>query len=170
MCLSDPMTRFAPFCADEEAEALLNEYLDGELVPARQPALFGHLAGCAACRVQFNALLAFRLGARQESLAVPATADAALFARLDEARRGRRRLPDRRADRAPLGGALRRRVSVGAALAVATLAVVLGSVFGPAPDPAPETDRVVETSLQDGPLYVIDPGVTVEARRASAAR
>ena len=159
---------FAPPCPDEEAEALLNEYLDGELVPARQPDLFGHLAGCAACRAQFDALLAFRLGARQEPLPVPATADAALFARLDRARRvSRRSLPDRRADRAPLGGALRRRVSVGAALAVAGLAVVLGSVFGPSAPPEGVQERVVETVLRDGTLYVIDPGVTVEAPRAA---
>ena len=154
------------YCTDEAAEAWLNEYVDGELARAVQPALFNHLAACADCRAQFDALLAFRLAARQEPLAVPPSADAALFARLDELRRVSRRAPDRRAERAPLGGALRRRVSVGAMLAVAGLAVVLGSVFGPRePAPEPVPDRVVETVLSDGMLYVIDPGVTVEAPR-----
>ena len=157
----------APPCLNEEAEVLLNEYVDGELEHGRQPALFAHLADCADCREQFDALLAFRLAVRQEPLAVPATADAALFARLDGARRAGRRAPDRRAERAPLGGALRRRVSVGLALAVAAVAVVAGSVLTPSPEPAeaaPE-DRVVETFLDDGPLYLLDPGVSVEAPR-----
>lgn len=151
-------------CTDEAAEARLNEYLDGELDPAEQPDLYAHLAVCADCRAQFDALLAFRLAVRQEALLVPATADAALFARLDGVRRARR-APDRSAERAPLGGALRRRVSVGAMLAVAGLAVVVGSAITPAP---PAEDRVVEMVFQDGPLYLIDPGVTVEAERNGA--
>ena len=155
-------------CPDLEAEALLNEYLDGELASARQPELFGHLAGCAECRAQFDAMLAFRLGARQEVLSVPATVDAALFARLDRSRRAGHRAPDRRAARGPLGGALRRRVSVGALLAVAGLAVALGTVFA-SPSPSKAPPRVVEAVLEDGSLYLIDPGVTVEARRAGAA-
>ena len=149
-------------CPDEDAELLLNEYVDGELDAARQPELFAHLADCAECRDQLEALLAFRLAARQEPLAVPASADAALFARLDRTRA--RRPADRRADRAPLGGALHRRVSVGAMVAVAALAVAVGTVL--APERAPETpDRVVEAVLEDGTLYVIDPGVTAEADR-----
>ncbi len=158
------MTFVSP-CTDEDAEVLLNDYLDGELDPARQPELFGHLAACADCRAQFDALLAFRLAARQEPLLVPPTADAALFTRLDRVRRATRRAPDRRADRAPLGGALRRRVSVGAMLAVAGLAIVIGSVLTPASAPTAPPDRVVETVLRDGALYLIDPGITVEASR-----
>ncbi len=155
-------------CTDETAEVMLNEYVDGELDASAQPALFGHLAACADCRAQFDALLAFRLAARQEPLAVPASADAALFARLDDLRRTSRRAPDRRAERAPLGGALRRRVSVGAMLAVAGLAVVVGSILAPRQEAAaePPRDRVVEAVLEDGMLYLIDPGVTVEAERA----
>lgn len=160
---------FVPPCADEAAELLLNEYLDGELDPADQPELFGHLAECAGCRAQFDAMLAFRLAARQEPLAVPATADAALFARLDRVRRVNDRAPDRRADRAPLGGALRRRVSVGAMLAVAGLAIVIGSVLASSPPP-PAPERIVETVLRDGALYLIDPGITVEAPREKAGR
>ena len=155
----------APFCSDDVAEVMLNEYVDGELDAASQPALFGHLAACADCRLQFDALLAFRLAARQEPLAVPASADAALFARLDELRRTSRRAPDRRAERGPLGGALRRRVSVGAMLAVAGLAVVVGSILTPQETPEPPPGRVVEAVLEDGTLYLIDPGVTVEAPR-----
>ncbi len=158
------------FCTDEAAEMRLNEYVDGELDHGAEPELFAHLAACADCRAQFDALLAFRLAARQEPLAVPASADAALFARLDDLRRAGRRAPDRRAERGPLGGALRRRVSVGAMLAVAGLAVVIGTVLAPRPaaTEAPR-DRVVETVLPDGMLYVIDPGVTIEAPRAERA-
>lgn len=161
------MTSF-DICADETAEMMLNEYVDGELATASQPALFGHLATCADCRAQFDVLLAFRLAARQEPLLVPPSVDTALFARLDDLRRTSRRAPDRRADRAPLGGALRRRVSVGAMLAVAGLAVVIGSVFAPRDKAVaePARDRVVEAVLEDGTLYLIDPGVIVEAERA----
>ncbi len=154
-------------CADVDAEILLNEYVDGELEPSRQPELFGHLATCAGCRDQFDALLAFRLAARQEPLAVPASADAAVFARLDQLRRQSRRAPDRRAERSAVHHALRRRVSVGAMLAVAGMAVWVGSVLAPSPTPAAPTDRVVEAVLEDGALYLLDPGVTVEAPRTA---
>jgi len=154
-------------CDDPEAEDLLNEYVDGELANARQPELYTHLAACAACREQFDALLAFRLAARQESLAVPPTVDAALFARLDELRRSARHQPDRAADRAPLGGALRRRVPVSAALALACVVMVLGWVMSPDVIVEPERPpvRLTHTVLDDGALYMIDPGVTVEAER-----
>lgn len=155
------------FCDDPEAEILLNEYVDGELATDRQPELFTHLAACAECRAQFDALLAFRLAARQESLSVPPAADAALFARLDDARRAAQRQPDRAADRAPLGGALRRRVSVGAALALAGVVLVLGWMTSPSAAGEPERPpvRLTHTVLNDGALYMIDPGVTIEAER-----
>ena len=166
------MTFTAFPCPDEDAEVLLNEYVDGELEPARQPDLFAHLATCADCRAQFDALLAFRLAARQEPLAVPASADAALFSRLDRVRRQSRRARARRADRSPLGGALRQRVSVGAMLAVVCVAAFLGSVLASDSVAAPPTmdERVVEAVLEDGSLYLIDPGVTVEAPRTDSRR
>ena len=154
-------------CDDPEAEILLNEYVDGELAADRQPELFSHLAGCAECRTQFDALLAFRLAARQESLAVPPAVDAALFARLDRSRRAARHQPDRAADRAPLGGALRRRMPVGAALALACVVLVVGWMTSPSAAPEREGPpvRLTHTVLNDGALYMIDPGVTVEAHR-----
>jgi anti-sigma factor RsiW len=155
------------FCDDADAEVLLNEYVDGELATDRQPELFSHLAACANCRAQFDALLAFRLAARQESLAIPPAVDAALFARLDESRRSALHQPDRSADRSPLGGALQRRVSVGAALVLAGLVMVLGWVMSPmhVANPEPPPVRLTHTVLDDGALYMIDPGVTVEAER-----
>lgn len=167
------MIPFPPPCAHADAERLLNEYVDGELRSADQPALFTHLATCAACRAQFNALLAFRLAARQEPLDVPPAADAALFARLDRTRRVARRQPDRSVDRQPFGGALRRRVSVGVALAAVGLVVALGAAFGSQPTPAsaaPGGPRVTLTVLDDGALYLVDPGVTVEARAPADRR
>ena len=157
-----------PRCPSEDADVLLNEYVDGELHPARQPELFAHLAACADCRAQFDALFAFRLAVRQEPLPVPPAVDAAVFARLDRSRRAGRRAPDRRAERSPVGTALRRRVSVGLALAVAGVAVVVGTALAEEPAPAPLEDRVVETFLDDGPLYLMDPGVSVEAPRTGA--
>ena len=101
-------------------------------------------------------------------LAVPASADAALFARLDQNRRQTRLAPDRKAQRAPLGGALRHRVSVGAMIAVAVLAVVVGTILAPTQTPEVR-ERVVEAVLEDGALYIVDPGVTVEADRETDA-
>ena len=154
-------------CPDPDAEVLLNEYLDGELAPTREPALFGHLASCAECRRQFEALLAFRLAVRQEPLAVPPALDHKVMARLDESRRRTVRRPDRRTDRAPLAGALRRRISVGAALAVALVAVGLAALVpvSSANEPSPDSIRLARIYLEDGPLYVIDREVTVEAER-----
>ena len=157
-----------PPCENEEAELLLNEYVDGELEPARQPELFSHLASCEGCRAQFDALLAFRLAARQEPLAVPQTADAALFARLDRVRRQSRRARIRRADRSALGGALRQRVSVGAMLAVVCVAAYVGALLASDAPAAAPPERVVEAVLEDGALYIVDPGVTVEAEREDA--
>lgn len=150
------------WCADERAEALLNEYVDGEIHAADEPELFAHLSGCTACRETFSTFLAFRLAVRAEPLAVPPTADAALFARLDRLRA--QPAPDRAADRAPLAGALRRRVSLGAALALAVVAVAFGLIARPtAAVQSPTAVPFTETVLADGPLYLMDPGLTVVA-------
>ncbi|MEL6615196.1 MAG: zf-HC2 domain-containing protein [Bacteroidota bacterium] len=157
-----------PACPDPDAEMLLNEYIDGELDSAREPELFGHLASCSGCRRQFEAALAFRLAVRQEPLAVPPALDQRVLARLDTTRRQRHRRPDRQADRAPLAGALRRRISVGAALAVTLVAVTLAAMLPPpglaSQDPT-RSVRLARVYLDDGPLYVIDHAVTVEAER-----
>ena len=162
------MIPFATLCPDPDAEMRVGEYLDGELDAAHEPELFGHLAACASCRRQFEALLAFRLAVRQEPLAVPPAADAAVLARLDRVRRRDRHRPDRQADRAPLAGALRRRISVGAAVAVAAVAFVLAAAL-PASVSASDAEkapvRLARVVLDDGPIYLIDPGVTVEAER-----
>lgn len=157
-----------PACPDPDAEMLLNEYLDGELETAREPDFFGHLASCLGCRRQFEAALAFRLAARQEPLAVPPALDQRVLARLDTTRRQKHRRPDRQADRAPLAGALRHRISVGAALAVTVVAVALAALLPPpgaAPDDPTRSVRLARVYLDDGPLYVIDHAVTVEAER-----
>lgn len=151
-------------CSDPDAEVLLYEYLDGELAPGREPDLFGHLAACAECRRQFDAMLSFRLAVRQEPLAVPPALDRRVMARLDQARRRNATRPDRRADRAPLAGALRRRISIGAALAVAVVAVGLAALM-PAPAEPVESVHFAPVYLQDGPLFVLDEEVTVEAER-----
>ena len=165
-----------PTCPDFRAQTLLNLYADGELPSGRQPELFAHLARCAACRAEFNALFAFRLAARQEPLAVPPAADEAFFARLDRMRRAAPPAADRAAKRRTLSAPLRRRVPVGFALA-AMLALALGllarpSPPAPAPRAVPEADtafRLTEVVLDDGnALYVMD-NITVEGRQGKRA-
>lgn len=155
-------------CPDPDAELLLNEYLDGEIDPTREPELFSHLATCADCRRQFESMLAFRLAVRQEALPVPPALDRRVMSRLDTARRRVSRHADRRADRAPLAGALHHRISVGAALAVAVLAIGLAALM-PVTEAAPSTPtdsvRLARVILEDGPIYVIDQDITVEAQR-----
>ncbi|MDX1420713.1 MAG: zf-HC2 domain-containing protein [Rubricoccaceae bacterium] len=155
-------------CADPRAETLLNLYADGELPSGQQPELFAHLARCAACRAQFNALLAFRLAARQEALLVPPAADEAFLARIDRLRRAAHPAPDRAAERRALGSPLRRRVPLGLALAAVALVVALGLVSRPAPPDTRATApafRLTEVVLDDGnALYVMD-NITVEGEQ-----
>ncbi len=66
-------------CTDHHFERLLNLYADGELPGGKQAELFAHLSMCAACREQFNVLLAFRLVSRQETFIVPPVVDEAVF-------------------------------------------------------------------------------------------
>lgn len=157
-------------CIDPSAERLLNGYIDGELSSSSQAELFAHLATCAECRVQFNALLAFGLAARQEAFLVPPAADEAIFARIDRLRRASHPAPDRAAERRIFGDTLGRRVTLGTTLLVAMVVAVLGVVIQSnrfSPDVAPPPMyRVTETVTSDGnALYVIDPGVTVEERK-----
>ena len=158
----------ASACPDPDAEMLLNEYLDGELDIAREPDLFGHLATCGGCRRQFEAMLAFRLAVRQEPLAVPPALDQRVLARLDQTRRLTIRRPNRRVDRAPLASAMRQRVPVGVALAVAVIAVFVAAMLPTSASTASDTAssvRLARVTLDDGPLYVIEHAVTVEAER-----
>lgn len=160
-------------CSLPRAETLLNLYADGELPSARQAELFAHLARCAACRAQFNALLAFRLAARQEVLAVPPAADEAFFAHIDRLRRAAHPAPERAAERRFFGDALRRRVPLGVALVVAVVLVALGFLARPAPqagaaagaEAAAPPFRLTEVVLDDGnALYVMD-NITVEGKQ-----
>ena len=154
-------------CTDPNAEMLLNLYVDGELSSARQAELFAHLATCAECRTQFNALLAFRLAARQEALTVPPAADEAVFAQIDRLRRAAHPAPDRAAERRRTP--LRQRVPVGTALLAALVIVAIGLFVRPAPMAEAETAppyRLTETVTDDGnALYIIDPGITVEVEK-----
>ncbi len=146
------------------AEELLNLYVDGELALDRQGELFAHLAEDRAARVQFNALMAFRLASRQEALPVPPAADAALMARIDEVRRNRPPAAALAEDRRPFRP-LRRRVKLGTALAVGGVLVALSALVGPrgpAPEVVPAAGEVVPVETDGGPVYVMLPGVTVE--------
>jgi anti-sigma factor RsiW len=160
-----------PPCLNPRAELLLTLYADGELPSGRQPDLFAHLARCTACRAQFNALLAFRLAARQEALAVPPAVDEAFFARIDRLRRAAHPAPERASERRLFGDTLRRRIPLGAALVAAALVIALGLLSRPAPEaaagPPPSEFRLTEVVLDDGnALYVMD-NITVEGKQGA---
>ncbi len=165
-----PGPLFTPFCS-ADAEARLNLFVDGELDAAEEPELFAHLAACASCRAQFNALLAFRRAVRQDRLVLPPAADERFFAALDARRRARLRAAARaplpRRPRTPLGF----RVPLGAALASSVLSAVLfltvGLLYGdPDARPAAAPQPVVaETVAADGQVLYVMESVEVSAPR-----
>ena len=155
----------AATCSPEMEEAL-NLYMDGELSLAEQPVLFAHLATCDPCRHILGAMMEFRRMSRQEVCLVPPAFDEAFFHRLDEIS-GRSHRVDRYQDRRPLWQS---RATV--SLRVATMASVLlfcAGLFFPQTAGEPlvakhvelQEERVVPTLIE--PVYVITPGVTVEA-------
>jgi hypothetical protein len=108
--------------------------------------------------VQFNALMDFRLATRMDANPVAPAVDEALFRRIDGLRANTQRTAKRAEDRRPFR-ALRRRVTVGSALALVALLLMAGALL-PRPTP-PETVRIVPVEHAE-PVYVIYPGVTVE--------
>ena len=138
-------------------EELLNTYIDGELPIDQQGELFAHLAESREARLQFSALMAFRLATRIDANPVVPAMDEALFQRIDGLRAGQQtggRAEDRRPFRA-----LRRRVTIGTTLALMALVLVIRTLL---PGPAPtETVRFVPIEHVE-PVYVMWPGVTVE--------
>ncbi len=164
--MTEPLNT-STFCSDEHSEMLLNLYVDGELSSDEQAGLFGHLATCAVCRTQFNVLLAFRLALRQEAILVPLTADEAVFARIDHLRRTPRRAIDRVSERRFFGGRVHRNVPFRTAALAALVIVALGLAlrFDPLPDSSTQSYHVTEAIMDDGALYVIGPGLTVEDKK-----
>ncbi|MDX1438633.1 MAG: zf-HC2 domain-containing protein [Rubricoccaceae bacterium] len=151
-------------CSETHAENLLNLYVDGELASSEEADLFAHLSTCAACRTQFNTLFAFRLAARQENLDVPPAADEAFFARIDQLRRVSRPAPDRVTDRRQLTVVRRKRFAYASVAAVALFVAAFGWSVRTSTivEPAAPAYQVTETVIDDGALYVISPGLTVE--------
>ncbi len=142
---------------EAHTEELLNLYIDGELPIDQQGALFSHLAESRSARVQFDALMAFRLASRVDMNPVAPAVDEALFQRIDQLRAGQQ-LVDRAEDRRPFR-ALRRRVTIGTTLALMALVLVIRALL---PGAAPtETVRIVPVEHVE-PVYVMWPGVTVE--------
>lgn len=147
-------------------EEALNLFMDGELPYAEQPVLFSHLATCDRCRHVLSAQMEFRRINRQESYPVPPAVDEAFFHRLDEIKSRSRRV-NRYMDRRPLW---QNRAPV--SLRVATMAALVlfcAGLFFPQAAGQPfavEPVEVKEERVEFYPLvpvYVITPGVTVEA-------
>ncbi|RMF62292.1 MAG: hypothetical protein D6746_04295 [Bacteroidetes bacterium] len=167
-------------CRGGLSEAL-ELYLDGELSADMQPALFAHLAECAACRRHFEAVLAFRRMCRQEYFSVPPAAEQVFFEKLARHRAASQRV-DRTTDRRPLW---HQRAAI--SLRVAVLAGVFLFLFGlmltghehpPGPNQGVgvvgEEERVDfsdrELSLRFvEAVYVFYPGLTIEASPESAS-
>ena len=164
---SSEARRTKTMCADRHFERLLNLYVDGELPSGEQAELFAHLSMCAACRAHFNVLLAFRLVSRQETFVVPPATDEAVFARIDRLRRAPRSVLHRVSERRFFGGQIHGRVSFRSALLAAVVLIVFGLAVrpNPTPDATASTYHVTETVIDDGALYIIGPGVTVEGKR-----
>lgn len=139
-------------------EELLNLYVDGELPLDRQGDLFAHLAESPEARIQFNALMNFRLATRMDANPVAPAVDEALFRRIDGLRANAQRTAHRAEDRRPFRP-LRRRVTVGSALVLMVLLLFAGALL-PRPEPA-ETVRIVPIEHAE-PVFVIYPGVTIE--------
>ncbi|MEP0545347.1 MAG: zf-HC2 domain-containing protein [Rhodothermales bacterium] len=142
----------------DHTEDLLNLYIDGELPLDQQGALFAHLAESREARVQFNALMAFRLATRMDANPVAPAVDEALFQRIDGLRAGQQQAVGRAEDRRPFR-ALRRRVTIGTTLALMALVLVIRALV-PGPPPT-ETVRFISVEHVE-PVYVMWPGVTVE--------
>lgn len=151
-------------CQTAHAEEFLNQYIDGELSSSDESRLFAHLSTCTACREQFNSLFVFRLAARQETIEVPPAADEAVLARIDQLRRAGQPAPDRSTETRSPVRLYDRRFAFASAAAVALFVAVFGWSVHTATLVEPEEPvfQLTETVIQDGALYVISPGVTVE--------
>ena len=152
-------------CSPEMEEAL-NLYMDGELSLTEQPVLFAHLSTCDPCRHILGAMMEFRRMSRQEVCLVSPALDEAFFRRLDEIS-GRSHRVDRYQDRRPLWHS-RATVSIRVA-ALASVLLFCAGFFFPQTAGEPlvakhvelQEERVVPVVIE--PVYVITPGVTVEA-------
>ena len=160
--------------ATEEALTL---YVDGELALEEQPALFAHLATCAACRRTLAGVLEFRRLSRQETIAVPPAVDDAILGRLAKRKTALERV-DRAADRRPLWQA-RAPVSLRAAAVVALVVFCLGLLLPHPATPPPPSPPTSEVTVEEErvrfqervrvaeAVYVIYPGLTIEAFKAA---
>ncbi len=157
---------------DSALEAL-NLFIDGELGLEDQSALFAHLAGCRACRVELEQFMHFRRMIRTEPLAVPPAFDDGFFKKLDALRVTTSRV-DRAGDRRSLWQH-KTPLSYRAVVIAASLVCLSGLLF---PANAPENaaagqvfgmDETIEftdlspTQAGTATLYVFYPGLTIEA-------
>lgn len=159
------------FCTTEQEHAVY-AYADGELDATMQPDLFAHLSRCKTCRRSLDAVMAFRMLSRSETVSVPPIADAALMARLDV-------LKKREDGQDQTHTLWERSLNVGLGRAAAALVVVFLLGAGFARLPAHETVPLVSASQENiapvsgqelfwrvEPVYVFYPGLTIEAHKA----
>lgn len=139
---------------------MLNRYVDGQLAVERQATLFEHLAGCASCRQQLEAVLTFRRMSRQERLAVPPAADETFLERLSQRRQADRDSASRTTDRKPLW-LWQAPVSLRAAAAALMLVFMVGLLLPT--NISQSVPSQIEPAPQPEAVFIFYPGLTVKA-------
>ena len=154
-------------CTHEESVHL---FLDGELPFSAQPAMFAHLAHCAACRQILHGMMDFRRMGSQEVLLVPPKADDSVLETLELSKQRQTRR-DRYYERRPLWQA-RATLSFRTVAALAALFFVSGVLLphevARTQVPVIAMEQHVEQGLRGQRLellYVLHPGLMVEATR-----
>lgn len=155
-------------CEDESVDL----YLDGEFPLEREAQLFRHLASCSACRTHLNGVLAFRRVSREEYIEIPPWADDELLVRIDARRRARERTSQLHTSQSLWSASTTVTVR---SLVLVVAAVVLSAVLFV--ERIPSTGRIIveQERVQFGnadtapgsEIYVIYPGLTIEAERES---
>ncbi len=155
-------------CIQEESVHL---FLDGELSQGFQPELFAHLAACEMCREVMNTMMEFRRMSRQEVIHVPPLADEAVLTTLERSKK-RRFQRDRYYERRPLWQA-RATLSLRMCAVLAVLFFASGIKVAHDVGVSRSLEPLMEQEPEQGLLgprleflYVVSPGLLVEASRA----
>ena len=160
---------FSPFEED------LNLYLDGELSPEKEGALFNKLSSDQNLRELMDSVLLFRRMSRQEYISLPPAADDRFFQRLAEIKDGMGKV-DRSGDRQPMWNS-KRPVSLKSAIAAVAAVFIVGlslpmSNHSTTVFLAQEEEQVrfntPQTRVLQSYIYVFEPGLMIEADKGES--